>query len=207
MPKQHTVDYAAELQKDFDRWDHLYQHGGRDPTWPDGVGLNLVRRHIMIDRRQLEDNPTLFGFPECYYRDIPPEVDINYMARPDEIRAAARASLEVYRADPDYQFIAAHREEIPDKVQKKLCIGAVLGYVSGLERAIAEDNLVDMRRHEDPGSYLPSFVSCARQMRKCLYDGEDFAGIQGNEDPEDEDYGEGFEEEPEEEFGGMIMTM
>ena len=207
MPKKHSVDYAVELQKDFDRWDHLYQHGGRDPTWPDGVGLNLVRRHIMIDRRKLDENLNLFGYPEIYNREVPPEVDPDYMARPDEIRAAASASLEAYRADPDYQFIAEHREGIPEKTQKKLCIGAVLGYVSGLERAIGEDDLVGMRRHEDPNSYLPSFVSCAQQMCEFLFDGENFAGTQGNEELEDEDYGEDFEEEPEEEFGGMTMTM
>ena len=203
MPKQRTVDYGAALQKAFDRWDDIHKNGCDDPFWPDGVNLELVRNHILYYRALLEETPTLFGFPEIYYREVPPEIPQSYMARPDEIRAAAKASLEVYRADPDYQFIAEHREEIPEKVQKKLCIGAALGYVSGLERAIAEDNLVAMRRHEDPDSYLPGFVSCARQIRECLYDGEDFAGIQGNEDPEDED----FEEEPEEEIGGMTMTM
>ena len=203
MPKQHQIDHAAALEKDFERWDELYQHGGRDPGYADGVGLNLVRRHIMIDRKHLEDNPTLFGFPEAYYRDVPPEVDPDYMARPDEIRAAAKASLAAYRADSHHQFILAHRDEIPEKMQSKLYIGAVLGYVSGLERAIAEDDLVSMRRHEYAERYLDSFESCTQRMREFLADGLETAEEAAIDEPEDED----FDEEPEQEFGGMTMTM
>lgn len=214
MPKQHQPDYAAALQNDFERWDYLYEHGGRDPGYADGVNLNLARRHIMIDRKRLEDNPTLFGFPEAYYREIPPEVDPGYMARPDEIRAGARASLAAYRADPDYQFILKHREEIPEKKQSKLYIGAVLGYVSGLEHAIAADDFVAMRRHERPDGYLSSFESCARRMRDFMSGGMDSADTPAPAEPEDEGfdeeldegYGGDFDDEPEEGFG-MNMSM
>jgi len=143
MAKQHQTDHGTELERAFARWDYLYEHGRQDPGYADGVNLNLIRNHVIYHRRQLEETPTLFGFPECYYREIPPEVDNNFMARPNEIRTAARASLEAYRAAPDYQFILAHREEIPPKTRDKLCIGAVLGYVSGLEHPISEDDLVN----------------------------------------------------------------
>jgi hypothetical protein len=133
------------------------------------------------------------------------------MARADEIRMAARASLEAYRADPEYQFILTHREEIPPKVQKKICIGAVLGYVGGLEHAIAAGDLVSMRRHGCPDGYLRSFESCAQHVREFLNDGEDFAAIQDIEEPEDEgfdeDHDEEFCEEPEHDFDGMTMSM
>jgi len=215
MPRKHQTDYAAALEKDFERWDYLYEHGGRDPGYADGVGLNLVRRHIMIGRRNLEENLTLFGFPEIYYRELPPEVDNNFMARPGEIRAAARASLETYLADPDYQYILAHRDEIPEKMQNKMYIGAVLGYVSGLEHAIAEDDLVAMRRHERPDGYLDSFVYCVQRMYDFISRGMDSADAQTDDEPEDEgfeeeldeDYGEGFNEEAEQGFGGMRMSM
>jgi len=200
MPRQHQPDYAAAVEKDFARWDYLYEHGGRDPGYADGVGLNLVRRHIMIDRGRLEDNPTLFGFPACYYREVPPEVDPGYMARPDEIRAAAKASLEAYHADPDYLFILAHRDEIPLKMQCKMYIGAVLGYASGLESAIAEDDLVAMRRHEHADSYLSSFESCARRMHEFLSDGMEIADAPTPDEPEDEDFDDGYDEDCGEHF-------
>ena len=119
MPRKQQTDHAAELQKAFDRWDHYYTNGGQDPFYTDGYNMQGIRGQILYHRRQLEENPTLFGFPEIYHREVPPEVDRGYMARPDEIRAAARTSLEAYRADPDYQFILEHRDEIPVKLQKK----------------------------------------------------------------------------------------
>jgi len=214
MRREHQPDYAAALQNDFARWDYLYEHGGQDPGYADGVGLNLVRRHIQIDRKNLEENPTLFGLPDCYYREVPPEVAPGYMAQPDEIRAAAQASLEAYRADPSYLFIIEHREEIPEKMRCKMYIDAVLGYAAGLERAIAEDDLVSMRRHEHPAGYLDSFASCARRMQEFLSGGMDSADASAPDEPEDEDFDDDYDEdcgedfdEDEQGFGGMTMRM
>lgn len=162
--KQVREDYGRELQDAHDRWQQLYEKGGSDPFWEDGVNLNLVRNHIIYYRRKLEENPTLFGFPEVYYKEIPPKVDNHYMARPDEIRAAAKVSLAKYRADPNYQYIALHCGDFTPKTRKKLFIDNVLGYATGLETYIKEDKLVDMRRHEHYEHYLQSFDDCARSM-------------------------------------------
>jgi hypothetical protein len=87
------------------------------------------------------------------------------MARPDEIRAAARASLKTYKADPNYLYVVKHYEDFSPKTREKLYIDNILGYVSGLERYIQEDKLVDMRRHEKPERYTPSFEECVKKMR------------------------------------------
>ena len=50
-------------------------------------------------------------YPEIYYKEIPPEVDQNYMARSDEIRAGAKVSLARYKSDPNYQYIRRHRDD------------------------------------------------------------------------------------------------
>jgi len=215
MPKKHHIDPAAELEKAFARWDDIYENGCNDPFWPDGTNLELTRNHIIYYRALLEETPTLFGFPEIYNREVPPEVPQSYMARPDEIRAAAGASLEAYRADPDYQFIVDHREEIPEKMRGKLSVDVATRYVAGLELAIAKDNLVDMRRHECPDNYLDSFGSCAQGMRDFLSDGMEPVDIHADDETEDEgfeeepgeDLDEDFGEEPEQEFGGMTMKM
>jgi hypothetical protein len=213
MPRKQPADHAAALEKAFVRWDDIRENGCNDPFWPDGVNLNLVRNHIIHHRMQLEETPTLFGFPEIYNREVPPEVDPMYVARADEIRAAARASLEAYRADPGYQFILARRDEIPPKAREKMLAGYALNTVAGLERAIAEDILVSMRRHEQPDSALATFESCAGQIRDFLSGGMDsVAGPtldeledEGFEEELDEDYGEDFDDEAEQEFGGMTM--
>ena len=132
--KQQQKDYTAEIQKSFDRWDHLNVHGGSDPTWTDGVNMNLVRNHILYGKREIEENMTPLLYPEIYYRDTPPEVDRDYMARADEIRVNAKRSLEAYKVDPDYQYlfrIVTHMTErqtacSAGKLSNSLTIGPTL---------------------------------------------------------------------------------
>lgn len=79
----------AEIRAEFQRWDHIQKHGCRDPFWPDGVNINLVRNHIIYWYRQLGEymeNIQLDLFqpagyaPEAYgLRKIPPEMDDRWM--------------------------------------------------------------------------------------------------------------------------------
>ena len=94
-------DYAAELQKSFDHWEYLSVHGGSDPFWSDGVNMNLVRNHIFYYKSKIEETMTPEQYPAIYHREPPPEVDRDYMARADEIRANAKISLEAYKSNPD----------------------------------------------------------------------------------------------------------
>lgn len=34
--REKAIDYAAELESLYERWDYLYEHGGSDPSWSDG---------------------------------------------------------------------------------------------------------------------------------------------------------------------------
>lgn len=93
--REREPDYAAELEKSFQLWDKLYTKGGSDPFWSDGSNLNLVRGHIIGYKEQLaERGDSLLGQPDIYYRETPPEVDKDYMARHDEIRENARKAME-----------------------------------------------------------------------------------------------------------------
>jgi len=188
MPKKtKTVDLAEELQDRFDRWDNIYENGCGDPTWSDGVNLNLVRNHILGCKRRIEEshgglesaensqisifsdeigNPLNPNYPEIYYREAPPEVDRDYMARSDEIRDNAKKSLQLYKADENYLFLLDKVDSLSPKEQKSTCINAVIGYVRGLENAIESDELVAMRRHENPDGYLESFRDCVDRVNK-----------------------------------------
>ena len=206
MPKKKPqIDYAAELQKDHDRWTHIYEHGSSDPFWEDGMGLYLVRNHIINDRCRIEENYAPEDYPDIYFKEIPPEMDRDYMARPDEIRAAAKVSLARYKADPNYQYILRHQYDFSLKTQKKLCIDAVIGYATGLEHYIKTDSLVDMRRHERAETYLKSFEDCVRRMQETPAEEVQlslFSFSAGGFDKPDED---DFDEDEDEEFGGMTM--
>lgn len=164
--KKAQEDFGEKLRQSYAHWQHLYENGGSDPTWPDGVNLNLVRNHIIYYKCQLEEaHPTLYGLPEVYYRDLPPEVDQEYMARPDEIRAAAKVSLARYQADPDYQYLCTRIDTMNPKDINKTCIANVIGYVTGLEQAISANDLVHMRRHRNAENYLDAFSSCAQKVK------------------------------------------
>lgn len=166
MPKKkQQTDYAEELQKSHKHWEHIYEHGCSDPFWSDGTNLNLIRNHIFYYQNQIEENFAPENYPTIYFKQIPPEIDDDYIARADEIRAAAKCKLEIYKADPNYNYIMEHRHDFTEKTQEKLYIPAVVGYVWDLENAIEEDDLVTMRRHENPESYLDSFVSCLEAMK------------------------------------------
>jgi hypothetical protein len=164
--KKQQEDYGDNLQAAHDRWENLYEHGGADPFWPDGGNLNLVRNHILYYRSKIEESMPQGSYPAVYFKEVPQKVDPTYMARADEIRAAAKASLSKYLADPDYLYIVRHYDDLSPKTREKLRIDNVIGYATGLERSIQEDKLVDMRRHEDCERYLPAFRECADRMRQ-----------------------------------------
>ena len=190
--KNHETDYAAALENDYARWDELFTKGGSDPFWADGVNLNLVRNHILYDKEQLEKQEnSLFGLPEAYYRETPPEVDSDYMARPDEIRENARKAMEIIDADENLKFVREQFPSLSEQQIKQWCIPAIINYAENLRRAIAEDDLIIMRRYEHPEHYLESFESAAIKIR----DPESTRRINDNLtvcDPEDD---EDFEEE------------
>lgn len=51
--KNRETDYAAVLESDYARWNELFTKGGSDPSWSDGVNLNLVRNQIIYDKQKL----------------------------------------------------------------------------------------------------------------------------------------------------------
>lgn len=160
-----NVDYAAALENSFARWDFIHEYGCSDPFWADGVNMNLVRNHIMYYKQQLSEEATLFLLPKAYYREVPPEVDNNYMARPDEIRQNAARSMQIIDADENLKFVQQQSVHLTEKQLKQLCIPAILGYAENLRRAISEDDLLTMRRYENPNGYLESFQSAAQKLR------------------------------------------
>ena len=209
--KSHESDYAAELENNYARWDKVFIEGGFDPFWTDGVSLSLIRSQILYCKEQLaKQENSLFGLPEVYYRETPPEVDPNYMARPDEIRENARKAMEIIDADENLKFVREQAPSLSEAQLKQFCIAAIINYAENLRRAIAEDDLIIMRRYEHLDSYLESFESAAIKIR----DPESTRRINDNltvcEPEDDEDIEDDFndecaeteqaEDEPEEDF-------
>lgn len=76
-----------DLEIEFDHWDFIREHGCRDPFWPDGCNMNLIRNHIIYYYRELREvikepvQLSLFdgGMDLRKERSVPPEVPENYM--------------------------------------------------------------------------------------------------------------------------------
>lgn len=169
--KKEKENLAEELAKSFERWEYLKEHGGSDPYCTDGESMNLVRGHIMHYKYEMTEQ---YGrdyekYPEIFYRELPPEMDKSYMARAGEIRDGAVQALEYYISDPNFSYLLTNKDMLTEKEAKQICLHSVLGYVSGLARAIKDGDIVTMRRHAGrPESYLESFASCATQMMKII---------------------------------------
>ncbi len=163
--KEKAVDYGAELENLYERWEHLYEHGGSDPFWSDGTNLSLLRTQIINCKRKIEEENTMFLLPDAYYRKIPPEVPRDYMARPNEIRENARKAMAIIDADENFKFVREQSKNLSEKELKRLCIPAIIGYAENIHRAVAENDLLTMRRYEHPDGYLDSFRSAAEKLR------------------------------------------
>ena len=87
------------------------------------------------------------------------------MARADKIRQNAARSMQKIDEDENLKFIREQSANLTEKQLKQLCIPAILGYAENLRRAISEDDLLTMRRYENPQSYLDSFQSAAQKLR------------------------------------------
>ncbi len=191
MSRKHETDYAAALENDYARWYELFTKGGFDPSWADGSNLNLLRSHILYDKVQLaKQENSLFGLPEVYYRETPPEVDPNYMARPDKIRANARKAMGIIDADENLKFVREQFPSLSEQQRKRWCLSAIINYAENLRQAIAADDLLTMRLYEHLDSYLESFESAANKIRNnettrlVDFESEDDEEIEGDFDEE-----------------------
>lgn len=170
MAKKKTKieELQENLKKDFQRWDYLNTHGGSDPLYEDGFNMNLVRNHILYDKRKCQEELEEKDFPEEYFRETPPQVDNYYMARMDEIRENAINTLRIYKDDKNYIFITQNIGKLNEKQKEQCYISAVMGYVTGLKNFINGNDYVGMRRHEHPERYQDSFVNCSRKIEEYL---------------------------------------
>ena len=156
------------IEDSYASWKRYMTEGGSDPFWADGVNMNLLCNHIISYRKQLEEMCVNGERPDILNRELPPEMPDNYMARADEIREAAGKTLEVYKSNPTYLWCREQAKRMPDKLLKKSVIPNILGYVTGLEASIKNDDLVSMRRHRDPERYIGSFDTCRKEIEKLL---------------------------------------
>lgn len=182
--KKEKENLTEELTKWFERWEHLKEYGGSDPFYADGGSLNNARGHIIYYKSKMveEYGRNYEKYPEIFYREVPPEVKDSYMARAGEIKDGAAQALEYYLSDPNFRYLLANKDMLTEKEAKQISLYNVLGYASGLARAIKDGDLIAMRRHAGrPEGYLESFAQCATRMMNIINDRKKEPGqVQGD---------------------------
>lgn len=175
---------TKDLADSFRRWDLLAMNGGSDPFWSDGVNMNLVRNHILYQKRALqelvENEPAEFSlfevsYPDIYYRETPSEVPGDYMVKADEIRQRAKEQLALYEADPNFQYCLENHYVVFPKGETRATkeAGLSIWKTCGLRRyreAVEDDDLIAMRRdfHEPYEEKAVRWAEGAKAMRGFL---------------------------------------
>lgn len=157
-------ELGYELQALHDEWKQIYERGGTDFNCPDGVELNHLRKRIMAQRRRITRCLMEKDYPVSYELGIPDPVGIQYMARREEITAAAKRTLQIYKENKDYQWLMENSPLLSENERQKTGLYYALGYVEQLEKALEQDDCVLMRTHEVPEYYVEILRNCHERV-------------------------------------------
>ena len=168
--KQSLETLVAECEERFSRWAEIYENGCDDPTWPDGVNLNLVRNHILITQKRIKEHCGVSNeeMPDIALRELPPKLDSEYMANAEEIRKKGEElQTKIFVSDTYREFTSAIAFLSPEQ-RKKNEFQRIILLIKRLTTALENNKLVDVRgvlRWEDEiFETLPLALAKAKAM-------------------------------------------
>lgn len=82
-------DLQKKLDQEHEKWLQIARFGSVDPFWPDGMGLNLTRAHILFfsnlirEKEKEGEQISFFDLQTDKHesRPVPPEVPSNFMVK------------------------------------------------------------------------------------------------------------------------------
>lgn len=111
------------------------------------MGLYLKRNHISYGKHKIKEFCEKKGLelPEIYYKDTPVKMDMNYMAKADEIREQAQKHLLECE---NSKALGKIKEIAPRVIDEDKRSGAesIAFHTERLRSAIDKDDLVTLRR-------------------------------------------------------------
>lgn len=80
--KPTSLDFMRYLIESYKRWRHIFTKGCSDPTYTDGVNIDLVRNHIIYWQRQCEEvlQDNFIAYPDEYFYPVPQKLPQDFMA-------------------------------------------------------------------------------------------------------------------------------
>lgn len=163
--KKPTKEELSKLLSErYERWNHIKEHGSNDPNWADGSNMNLVRNHILYYKKQCEEFLKENDYPEEYYLETPSRIDMNYMAKEQEIREKAILTLSEYKRDKNYKYLISVVNSLSQKQKDNTNVNNLIKYVTFMEKSIVQYMLVDMRRQGRAAYLKEAFAKCRREI-------------------------------------------
>lgn len=158
----------ASCEESHRHWHDIYENGCSDPFWADGVNLNLVHNHIRYYNNIIRECCDELGqdYPEVYHREIPPEVDPDYIAQKERIIRDAETALDKLTSHPSYPELLKLRAILSPQQLEKIFYPAVVGYVTNLRRSIEETDFITMRRYRRYERCIESFENCLQRAKE-----------------------------------------
>lgn len=174
-------DLAFKLMGKFLEWENVKIEGSSSPVWTDGQELNHIRDSIIYLKKEME---SLNYLPEAYYQETPPKMSQRYMVNAEEIRKKAKETLRICKENEDYQFIFSHGAPLDEQQKNWICLDGILNGILRMERMIRIDNLVEMKKYDEPEKYLKSFKVCRKGLEELLEELEDLKPPEKPKEPE-----------------------
>lgn len=154
-----------ELIDAYYQWNFLYENGGTDPFWPDGVNLNLVRNHIIYYKFSMEK---LDFYPEAYYWELPQKVEDSYMANIEKIYGDAKKTCNLLISSKDYLWLKNNMYRFSPELLQTFNITSIMMHPDILKDALKNFDWVVLRRYGKTQRYLDCFSECREKVEKKL---------------------------------------
>lgn len=82
-PEDRLKEHVLAIHFSFKHWKRTKKTGAKDPNWPDGTNLNLIRNHIIYDQMQARElcEAMKVKCPKEVRLKLPRLVSENYMVK------------------------------------------------------------------------------------------------------------------------------
>lgn len=176
MEKKSLDQLHLEFDNELARWNDIYKHGWKDPNWEDGTALHTAKSNMMWAQTEIAKiNP----MDSYLFKKLPPDMPLDYMADKDGIIDNAIICCLKFRKNPEYQWLLTVKDSLDKKEKSQSCIEAVIGYVTGLDQSIINEDYLNMRRYKYV-NYEESFTRCKKTIEAMIKKKEaiipDFSG-------------------------------
>lgn len=160
------INYLEQLKQDYKHWEEVYHNGTSDPYWQDGLNLNLIRNHILYDKRMLKEELSEEQLPELYFKETPPEKDIQYMARKEEILQNAVEYYKKCIQTEGWNELNNADDFYDENDSEQKSMRFLVSRIRGLKTSIECLNYVEMRRFKDPSEDIEEIKKLAQRLEE-----------------------------------------